>query len=83
MNTLYLLIMFSLYGQISHAKVNLLEVRPGKSESLIEISGNPQQTSAPILYAVLDLPPTFANNSSTVPLLLLFDFDFLEQKQIP
>ena len=53
--------MFSLYGQISHAKVNLLEVRPGTSEAVVEISGIPQQTSAPILYAVLDFPPTFSN----------------------
>lgn len=32
--------------QISGAKVNLLEVRPGSSEGVVEISGTPQQTNA-------------------------------------
>lgn len=32
--------------QISGAKVNLLEVRPGTSEGVVEISGTPEQTNA-------------------------------------
>ena len=38
--------MFSLYVQIYGARVNLLEVRLGSSEGVVEILGTPQQTNA-------------------------------------
>ena len=41
-----LLIMFSLNVHISGAIVNLLEVRLGSSEGVVEILGTPQQTNA-------------------------------------
>ena len=41
-----LLIVFSLYVQIFGAWVNILEVRLGSSEGVVEILGTPQQTNA-------------------------------------
>lgn len=48
--------------QISGAKVNLLEVRPGSSEGVVEISGTPQQTNSAqclIEASILNSKPLF------------------------